>query len=90
MDDTSEVEDNQNQRKPIRGRGSSWRWIVYLALFLIFGFSVIGMLWFIFVEGYEMRDQDWLMFGFDVIGTLLGIAALWEEWRMRRSNVAES
>lgn len=48
------------------------------------------MLWFIFVEGYEMRDQDWLMFGFDVIGTLLGIAALWEEWRMRRSNVAES
>ena len=58
MNDISEIENNQRLRKTIRGKNLSWRWIAYLAMLLLFGFTVIGMLWFIFVLGYEMRYQD--------------------------------
>ncbi|MFW9926819.1 MAG: hypothetical protein ACFFDM_08640 [Candidatus Thorarchaeota archaeon] len=44
MNDTSEIENNQRLRKTIRGKNPSWRWIAYLAMLLLFGFTVIGML----------------------------------------------
>ena len=89
MNDTSEVENNQRLHKTIRGKNPSWRWIAYFAMLLLFGLTLIGMLWFIFVLGYEMRYQDWIWFGFNVLGTLAGLGALWEEWRMRRRNLVE-
>ncbi len=42
--DISEIENNQKLRKTIRGKNPSWRWIAYLAMLLLFGFTVIGML----------------------------------------------
>jgi hypothetical protein len=89
LNETSAAESNQSQHRAIGGKSPSWRWIVYLVMLLLFGFTVIGMLWFIFVLGYEMRNQDWILFGFNVLGTLVGLGALWEEWRIRRRNLVE-
>jgi hypothetical protein len=89
LNDTSEVENSQTPRKTLWSKNPICRRIAYLAMLLLFGFTVIGMLWFMFVLGYEMRYQDWIWFGFNVLGTLAGIGALWEEWRMRRRNLVE-
>ncbi len=89
MHGTSDAQNNQKPRKIVKGKNPSWRWIAYLAALLIFAFTVFGMLWFIFVEGYEMRYQDWFWFGLSVLGTLAGIGALWEEWRLRRRDLVE-
>ena len=86
MNDTSGTGNNQTQRKTFGKKGKSWNWIAYLAMLMLFGFTVIGMLWFIFVEGYEMRGQDWFWFGFNVLATIVGAGALWEEWRKRRAS----
>lgn len=82
MNDESETEENKIR---IGFRREPRKWIAPVLMLLLFGPLVIGVLWFIFVEEYQMRYQDWFMFGLYVLGTAWAAVALWQEWQKRRT-----